>query len=161
MNDCYSTTYPNGSPFQAWRAGFREGVKMCLDRGTKPSITEFEKRVHHRNYDHLSIWHNVGRDVENGTWAMYGARLGTYYTMLDPNWDYRQVQDFDYLKQLWDATMSAELQAGTVEPLLHTLGMDLKTRLGLPIVELDAEQSKFFKHHYKSKFKNRGIMARE
>jgi hypothetical protein len=81
--------------------------------------------------------------------------------MLEPNWDYRQVQDFDYLKQLWDATMSAELQAGTVEPLLHTLGMDLKTRLGLPIVELGAEQSKFFKHHYKSQFKNKGIMSRE
>ena len=44
MNDCYSTTYPNGSPFQAWRAGFREGVKMCLDRGAKPSLEEFEKR---------------------------------------------------------------------------------------------------------------------
>ena len=31
MHDCYSTTYPNASPFQAWRAGFREGVKMCLE----------------------------------------------------------------------------------------------------------------------------------
>jgi hypothetical protein len=30
MHDCYSTTYPNATPFQAWRAGFREGVKMCL-----------------------------------------------------------------------------------------------------------------------------------
>jgi hypothetical protein len=28
MHDCYSTTYPNGSAFHAWRAGFREGVKM-------------------------------------------------------------------------------------------------------------------------------------
>jgi hypothetical protein len=161
MNDCYSTTYPNGIPFHAWRAGFREGVKMCLDRGAKPTLADFEKRVYHRNYDHLSIWHNVGRDVDNGTWAMYGARLGTYYTMLEPNWDYRQVQDFDYLKRLWDATMSAELQSGTVEPLLHTLGMDLKTQLGLPIVELDADQSKFFKHHYKAQFQNKGIMVRE
>ena len=33
MYDCYSTTYPNKSAFQAWRAGFREGVKMVLDRG--------------------------------------------------------------------------------------------------------------------------------
>jgi len=24
MHDCYSTTYPNYTPFQAWRAGFRE-----------------------------------------------------------------------------------------------------------------------------------------
>ena len=32
MHDCYSTTYPNASAFQAWRAGFREGVKMCLEQ---------------------------------------------------------------------------------------------------------------------------------
>ena len=53
MYDCYSTTYPNASEFQAWRAGFREGVKMCLDRGHKPTIQEFEKRVVSRNYDNL------------------------------------------------------------------------------------------------------------
>ena len=55
MHDCYSTTYPNATPFQAWRAGFREGVKMCLDRGAKPNLTEFESRVNSRNYDHLCV----------------------------------------------------------------------------------------------------------
>ena len=64
MYDCYSTTYPNGSAFHAWRAGFREGVKMCLNRGTRPTVSEFRDRVHQRNLDHLTIWHNVGRDVE-------------------------------------------------------------------------------------------------
>ena len=101
MHDCYSTTYPNSSPYQAWRAGFREGVKMCLDRGRKPSMSEFEHRVHARNYDHLCIWQSVGADVENGWWAMYGSRLGTYYTMLR-EWDYTQVQSFDALDSLWD-----------------------------------------------------------
>ena len=51
MYDCYSTTYPDATPYQAWRAGFREGVKMCLDRGRRPDITEFEKSVASRNYD--------------------------------------------------------------------------------------------------------------
>ena len=81
MHDCYSTTYPNGSAFQAWRAGFREGVKMCLDRGRKPSVAEFKDLVHHRNLDHLTIWHNVGADVEYGLWAIAGARQGTYMTI--------------------------------------------------------------------------------
>jgi len=76
MYDCYSNTYPNGSPFQAWRAGFREGVKMCLQRGRKPSVEEFKTQVL-RNLDNLTIWHNVGSDVENGEWAMAGARQGT------------------------------------------------------------------------------------
>ena len=81
MNDCYSTTYPNQTPFQAWRAGFREGVKMCLDRGTKPTLQEFEQRVHSRNYDHLCIWQTVGAEADNGFWAIDGARLGTYMIM--------------------------------------------------------------------------------
>jgi hypothetical protein len=100
MHDCWSTTYPNGSPFHAWRAGFREGVKMCLDRGRKPSAAEFKNRVHKRNLDHLTIWHNIGTDADHGEWAIAGARQGTYMTMLT-NWDHTQVQNFDALAELW------------------------------------------------------------
>lgn len=155
MADCYSTTFPNGSAFQAWRAGFREGVKMCLDRGTKPSLTEFESRVVSRNYDNLCIWQTVGQDADNGAMAIYGARLGTYYTMLT-DWDYTNVQWFDALAEIWEKHKDADL---TTE--LFKLGDTLRTRLGLPIVEMDAENSKFFKQHYMSQFKNKGIMARE
>lgn len=154
MNDCYSVTYPNATPFQAWRAGFREGVKMCLDRGHKPSLDQFKQRVHERNYDHLCIWQSVGQDVDNGFWAIYGARLGTYYTMLR-EWDYRQVQDFDTLANLW-ATFSHD---GT--DACTSLGETLRTRLGLDIVDMTAQQSRFFKHHYKANFKNTGPMSRE
>ena len=155
MNDCYSTTYPNQSPYQAWRAGFREGVKMCLDRGTKPSLQEFERRVHNRNYDHLNIWHNVGMDVENGDWAMYGAKLGTYMTMIT-DWDYREVQDFDALDSIWHQNKVLNL----VEEC-NEMSQTLNLKLGLPAPHLDALQSKFFKHHYKSVFKNKGPMSRE
>jgi hypothetical protein len=37
----------------------------------------------------------------------------------------------------------------------------LRQRLGLHIVDMDPEESKFFKHHYKSNFVNKGIMNRE
>jgi hypothetical protein len=154
MNDCYSTTYPNGSAFQAWRAGFREGVKMCLDRGTKPTIEEFELRINNRNYDNLCIWQTVGADVENGFWAIYGARLGTYMIMLE-GWNYKQVQDFDTLEMLWKSFE----QDGPDQ--CKSVGDALRTRLALPIVDMDADESRFFKHHYKSQFKNRGPMVRE
>jgi hypothetical protein len=154
MHDCYSTTYPNVTPFQAWRAGFREGVKMCLDRGTKPTIDEFESRVHTRNYDHLCVWQTVGADVDNGFWAIYGARLGTFMIMLE-GWNYKQVQDFDTLAMLWKSFE----QDGPDQ--CRGVGDALRTRLGLPIVDMDAEESRFFKHHYKSVFKNRGPMIRE
>jgi hypothetical protein len=154
MNDRYSVTYPNQTPFQAWRAGFREGVKMCLDRGVKPTLENFEQRVHSRNYDNLCIWQSVGADVENGFWAIYGARLGTYRTMLT-DWDYRQVQDFDALSDLWQEYQSHDTDRCTA------LGDVLRTRLGLNIVDLDADASEFFKHHYRSNFQNKGPMVRE
>jgi len=154
MHDCYSTTYPNQSPFQAWRAGFREGVKMCLDRGAKPSLAEFEKRVHGRNYDNLCIWQSVGRDAENGWWAIYGARLGTYFTMLR-DWDYKQVQDFKYLAILWETFKKDD------EQISENLRQTLVQRLNLPIVNLTEEQSAFFKHHYSKAQKNLGTTVTE
>ena len=154
MADCYSTTYPNQTPFQAWRAGFREGVKMCLDRGAKPSQQEFNNRVHSRNYDNLCIWQSVGADVENGFWAIYGARAGTMLTMCT-EWDYRQVQDFDVLAELWDKYKDHEPDN------CREMGEALRRVLGLPIVDMDPEESAFFKHHYKSNFKNQGLMIRE
>lgn len=154
MHDCYSTTYPNASEFQAWRAGFREGVKMCLDRGAKPSLHDFKERVHSRNLDNLSIWHNIGRDVENGMWAIYGARLGTYLTMLT-DWQFQQVQDFDQLESIWQAYKNKDAD------YYVELANALQTRLDLPILDLDEYQSKFFKHHYRSNFTNKGIMVRD
>ena len=154
MHDCYSTTYPSASPFQAWRAGFREGVKMCLDRGARPGLDEFEKRVHNRNLDHLTIWQSVGADVENGFWAIYGARCGTQMTMLT-DWDYTQVQDFNELAKLWTVYQNNGPDECT------EVGNVLRKRLGLNIVDLDPEPSAFFKHHYKANFVNRGIMSRE
>jgi len=151
MHDCWSTTYPNATPFQAWRAGFREGVKMCLDQGTKPGLDEFESRVVTRNFDNLCIWQSVGQDVENGEWAILGARHGTYKTMLT-DWDYTEVQWFDALKEIW------EKEAPSMSS--KDCGDELRRRLKLPIIEMDPESSKFFKQHYKSNFENRGVMAR-
>jgi hypothetical protein len=153
MHDCYSTTYPNGSPFQAWRAGFREGVKMCLNQGRRPSVSEFKERVHRRNLDHLTIWHNVGADVENGMWAIAGARQGTYMTMLT-DWDYTEVQDFDKLAEMWSK------RSGT-DCVWHELEESLSTQLDLPMNTLTEDQSRFFKHHYRSNWHNRGVMVTE
>ena len=154
MHDCYSKTYPNGSPFQAWRAGFREGVKMSLQRGRKPTIDEFKQQVL-RNLDNLTVWHNIGTDAENGEWAIAGARQGTYMTMLT-NWDYTLVQDFNALATLWETVKDSEPRL-----LSNRLGPELGTQLDLPMAILEAEQSAFFKYHYRSDWHNEGIMVRE
>jgi hypothetical protein len=155
MHDCYSTTYPNGDAFHAWRAGFREGVKMCLDRGRRPTIEEFQDRVHQRNLDNLTVWHNIGTDVDHGEWAIAGARQGTYMTMLT-NWDHQLVQSFDALADIWLTVQDSEPRI-----LANRLSVDLGTQLGLPVSVFEGEQSRFFKQHYRSNWHNQGVMVRE
>jgi len=155
MHDCYSTTYPNSDAFHAWRAGFREGVKMCLNKGAKPSVADFKNRVHQRNLDHLTIWHNIGADVDYGEWAIAGSRMGTYMTMLT-NWDYREVQDFDKLAKLWNTVQDQQPRI-----VANRVATELNTQLDLPMLILEKEQSEFFKHHYLSNWHNRGVMVRE
>jgi len=155
MSDCYSTTYPNGSPFHAWRAGFREGVKMCLDRGRKPSLAEFQNRVHKKNLDNLTIWHNIGADVDHGVWAIAGSRMGTYMTMLT-NWNHKQVQDFDVLTDIFKTIENDEPRI-----IANRIATDLHTQLDLPMLIVESEQSAFFKTHFLSQFRNKGIMERE
>jgi hypothetical protein len=155
MWDCYSTTYPNYSPFQAWRAGFREGVKMCLNRGLVPSVEEFKESVSSRNLNNLTIWHNVGCDVENGIWAIYGARLGTYMAMLT-EWDVHNVQWFDNYVQMWE---EQELRNPEIEAA--NIGQVLQDKLGLPMCVLNSSQSKFFKRHYGADKYNRGPLVKE
>lgn len=155
MHDCYSTTYPNYTPFQAWRAGFREGVKMCLVGGLVPSMQEFKRNIPGRNFDNLTIWHNVGADVENGDWAIYGARYGTYMTMLQ-DFDPKQVQWFDNIETLWkDCKDKDHIRDSAL------LGASLHDKLGLPMCTLDSAQSNFFKRHYNKDKQNLGPLTRE
>jgi hypothetical protein len=155
MHDCYSTTYPNYTPFQAWRAGFREGVKMVLDRGSKPTVDALKETVASRNLNNLTIWHNIGADVENGMWSIYGARLGTYMTMLT-EWDPANVQWFDNYTVLWE-----EHNHRDPEREATLLGEALSDKLGLPMCTLSSEQSKFFKRHYRSDKYNIGPLVKE
>lgn len=148
MYNCYSTTYPNYTPFQAWRAGFREGVKMSLDRGARPTVEQFKETVATRNLNNLTIWHNIGRDVENGEWAIYGARLGTYMTMLT-EWDHANVQWFDNYITLWEEHENRDPDRESA-----LLGAALHDKLELPMHHFDGGQSKFFKRHYKADFHN-------
>lgn len=149
MNGTFSDIYNNGSPKQAWRAGFREGVKMALDRGLKPSTEDF-KRNHWKNLHRLYIWLMVGADVENGLWAIYGAREGLYKTMCT-DWDFVNVRDFDYLNDIWDKEYS-KIEEDVLPYEIEELGDTLINELGLPIATspLDAGGSKFFKTVYQN-----------
>lgn len=146
LNKHYSDVYNNHTRQQAWRAGFREGVKLALDRGIKVSKEQFFNN-HWRCLHWLYIWCMVGADIKNGDWAILGARAGLYKTMCT-DWNYVQVRDFEYLNNLWDDEF-VDFEGHEVydESCRYT---DLLVKnLGIPIGDpLTREQSNFFKTVY-------------
>lgn len=139
---CYSTNIINGSPYQAFRSGFREGVKMSLMQGNKVKPSEFLEKIWIHNVHKLSIWCSIGADVPNGIWAIYGARLGTYQCNLT-DWDYTQISYYDWFQNFWKTVENHDPVAEGSKLL-----PDLRRYLGIDIAEMDAFQSKFFKSVY-------------
>jgi hypothetical protein len=128
---------------------------MVLDRGAKPSVDTFKERVASRNLNNLTIWQNVGADANNGYWAIFGARLGTYMTMLT-DWNHKDVMWFDNFPILWE-----EYKGVNPEAEADVLGKQLNDKLGLPMCILSPEQSLFFKRHYNADKHNRGPLVKE
>jgi len=143
FNENFSVSCTNASPFQAFRAGFREGVKMSLNQGAPVKDI---RSVWWQNLERLLIWCSVGADVENGFWSVYGAREGCYLTNCT-DWDYTQVRDFEYLTEQWDNHYS-KIQNDDLISHIQEAGNILATDLGLEIALLDQDSSRFFKKVY-------------
>jgi hypothetical protein len=134
----YSESIITGSPFQAWRAGFREGVKMTLLDGVRVPPQEIQERIWWHNIHRLRMWSTVGAHEEHGLYAVYGARLGTWMTNCT-DWNYIDVRDFEILKNIYQENVLH----GSLEKDIKYLGDKLKTNLGLDWPYLDAAQSKY------------------
>jgi len=143
FNENYSESFTNETPFQAWRAGFREGVKMSLDQGAKVADL---KTVWWQNYHRLLVWCSVGADVENGIYSILGAREGAALTNCT-DWDYSNVRDFDYLTNYWNDHYENALDEEKVKQI-NFYGTELREKCGLEIANLDPAGSKFFKTVY-------------
>ena len=163
LNNIYSDTCPNGSPFQAFRAGFREGVKMTLERGDKVGEGKISKHLHPLNFNRLLIWASIGADVENGLWAIYGTRMGIYRTNIEKGFDIAQISDYDWFKSYFANEVITLVRGRETEKCKYTgetwdmnalkhsssiLLDPLQKSLGLEIADMNAEQSKFFKAVY-------------
>lgn len=133
MNQVASEIHINGSPLQAWRAGFREAIKLSLDN-----------EINWRNYDRLWRWMHVGSDVENGLWAIHGARFSLYLTKIT-KWEHtNQVKHFDLLntmfEQLGDPTKSQLLAE------INDMGLGIRIAVDSDTVGiLTPEESKKYK----------------
>jgi hypothetical protein len=163
MNNWYCDVKNNGSPYQAYRAGFREGCKMSLENGDVVDKRKL-KQIHKKNYQRMLVWMSVGTDAENGLWAMYGARLGCVMTNLQrDDWDWRDVRDFKWHTKFWEETVAPMFANEDGEMCKRTgytydkkllqsetvrLGQLLRDEFDLEIADLDVNACKFFKEVY-------------
>jgi len=155
LHNCYSTTVINHEPGQAFVSGYREGVKMSLDRSRRVPPQTFCNKIWPNNLKTLSQWMSVGADVDNGKYAMLGARVGCYNTVLDDK-DIHKVRDLDELVEMF----SQFKEEHKVDEELAAYGESLRRRVGIPIADYDAQQSSFFKFAM-PQHRNKGVQDRE
>jgi hypothetical protein len=145
LNKAGSTTVINSSSLQAWRAGIREGYKLCLEKNKPVKDTS---GIDWRNFDRLYRWLHVGQDVENGLWAIYGARMGMYLALVS-GYDNSTIRDFNKLNELYTSSFT----------LYHDRLLEECNRLGRLIQEktkdkritdvLSSDESKQFRENVK------------
>lgn len=164
MNDTYSDVYVTGSPLQAFRAGFREGVKMTLDRGHRVNPRRIPELINEKNYKRLLVWCSIGADVENGEWAIYGARLGAWLTNSNSGFDISKIASYDWFSSYWEEITGEfemyKFPALALSDCIRELGDKLRKELLLPVAEFDTNASLFFKTVYEAPPRI-GVMIKE
>lgn len=175
LNDTFSEVHQTASPFQAFRAGFREGVKMSLDQGKRVRADEFKNKIWYGNYNRLQTWCNIGSDVENGLWAIYGARLGCMMTVLTA-WDSNKIADYEWFKTFFYDEVAPKFNGPNNQTCKYTklqwdsdllfkevcaLGRQLNDEINeMMLFDPNPMMCKFFKKTYVNP-KRWGVMIRE
>ena len=134
----YSDSIITGSPFQAWRAGFREGVKMTLLDGVRVPPQEIKERIWWHNIHRLRMWSTIGAHEEHGLYAILGARMGTWMTNCT-DWNYIDVRDFEILRNMYEQNIDHD----NIEHDIVELGEKIKVNLGLDWPDFTPQQSKY------------------
>jgi hypothetical protein len=108
------------------------------------------RRVSADNLERLRHWCMVGSDVENGNWAIYGARLGCAMAALE-GLDRTRVSDFDWVADLWrEQARRFDGQTTEFAKASARLADRLNDALSLDLAELDAEASRRAREGYVS-----------
>ena len=170
MPSILSVSSIHHTPYQAFRSGFREGVKFGLINGEKINSEDFnnidqalKNDASPSNIERLRIWCSIGPDVTNGAWAIYGARLGLYYLYIQ-KYDLSIIQDYDWFDYYWKTTVAPEFSV----KLIHNentsyhfnedklalksnfLVSNINQNLDIDICDFTSSQSRFFKSVYRN-----------
>lgn len=146
MNDWYSYSFCNSSPFQAFRTGFREGVKFGLDiHGKKiPNLISSIHLLPESTLRRLLVWLTVGEDVVNGAYAIYGARLGFLKILCENNFDHCLISDYEWFEGIWRDEFKF-VKNGYFLEHYQQMAKDLTKILKLPVSDLNSMQSELMK----------------
>lgn len=78
MKNVASLTKPNGSPLQAFRAGYREGVKLITHHLGQDDVGLVQSGISGWASTRLHQWATIGGDQINGVWCMLGTMYGIH-----------------------------------------------------------------------------------
>ena len=149
INRDLSEVRVTATPAQAFRAGYREGVKLTMIGGRRatdvhPDLAPPEALALHlgpANLERLRVWCSVGGDRPNGDWAIFGARLGCVRTALECH-SANEIADYDafasfWLDPIWPQFQNPSRRAEESEALARRID----SALGLALPRLDAKAS--------------------
>lgn len=130
-----------GSAYQAFRAGYREAVKLSLVKDQKLDWATTLKRIYRPNFSRLLVWATVGRDAKFGDWSIYGARCGMAHVWID-NLDVDLIRDYDWFQRRWDTAKDRHQEQSIL------IGKKLEKLLKIDLPNLNSSQSRWFKAAY-------------
>ena len=154
LHNCYSTTVINASEQQAFVAGYREGVKMSTNKGRPIPAQDFQK-MWPMNLRILSTWCTIGADVELGKYAMLGARMGCFNTVIEAGNDLFKIRDLENMELYYKDQSPQDIDTD-----LTLYGNSLRQQLDMPIAEFDENESRFYRF-VMPQHTNKGVQDRE
>jgi hypothetical protein len=154
LHNCYSTTVINASEQQAFVAGYREGVKMSTNKGKPIPASQFQQ-MWPANLRILTTWCTIGADVDLGKYAMLGARMGCYNTVIEADNKHFMIRDLADMENYFN-----NVTVDNIDNELAIYGNSLRQRLDIPIAEFDEAQSRFYRFVMPT-HRNKGVQDRE
>lgn len=156
MPGCHSVVRPAETAFHAFRCGFREGARLGTVDQTLVKSSDFLTAAGSWRAQHLRVLCTIGSHAPNGSWLIYGARLGLWMVNAS-DWDIRKINDYDWFDALWSDMIVPRFSPGggrchlgqftwdtdRLRAEITALGERLASLLGLELPDLAPDVSRW------------------
>lgn len=118
MPGCFSVTRPAETAFHAFRCGLREGVRLAMPAGSRPTdgkpdapARDLGGQIGPWRSHYLRVWCTLGSHTPHGAWVIYGARLGLWMVRAS-DWTPRHINDYGWLDAYWSQMVLPRFSPG-------------------------------------------------